>query len=344
MLVNGAAGTLARRGWTLWLVLALAACTVDAVPSGALDALDGASDVGTRQDLTGSADLPADPIEVRIATWNISRFFDTVCDSGDCDPWDYEYVPDAQEFKFKKNTSAAAISLIDADIVLLQEVENDDCVDALAAALEGRYPTQVIGETGGGGSLDVVVFADGVHLETRTHRQQSIPLPSGGFSSFTRELLEIHLDMDGWRVIVLNAHFKSKTNDDSERRLAEAMAARAIILDVAEEFPDALVVFGGDLNDSPNSPPLNALEEDGLLDRVASDVLGSGGAWTYLFSAQKVAIDHLYLAVGARGVYVPGTAEVIRDNNVTVGDSDHAALRATFWLAPDGVPPDDSGQ
>jgi endonuclease/exonuclease/phosphatase family metal-dependent hydrolase len=160
-----------------------------------------------------------------------------------------------------------------------------------------------------------------------------IPSPAGGTTKFSRELLEVHLDIRGWRVVVFAAHFRSKFNDDPDRRLAEAMAAREIAAATAAQFPGALVVLGGDLNDTPGSPPLDALEAGGALSRVASD-MPPGSDWTYTYFDDRLALDHLYLLTGTSGAYVAGSAVVVRYGSPTLGDSDHAGLRATFERLP----------
>jgi hypothetical protein len=68
------------------------------------------------------------------------------------------------------------------------------------------------------------------------------------------------------------AHFKAKSGDDPPRRLAEAQASSRIVNEVALRLPDAVVLLGGDLNDTPGSPPLDALVVDGGLQRLADDV------------------------------------------------------------------------
>ena len=110
-------------------------------------------------------------------------------------------------------------------------------------------------------------------LERFSHYEEPIELVNQpGFTYFEREFLEVHFEFGSSRLIVFNAHFRSKRPpDDPGQRLAEASAAREIILERAASFPDALIVFGGDLNDLPGSAPLNALEDGDLLYRVGED-------------------------------------------------------------------------
>lgn len=327
---------------SLALALALAGCgdTEDpAASSGGTDvAVDapvtdvgGTSDTGvdTAVDVEVDTGPPTGP-EIVIATFNVSRFFDTVCDSGRCDSGDFESRLSDAQFNYKISLIMEALDRIDADVILLQEIEKDECLQALNDALDPAFEIAVLGEIGGTATLDVAVLARGELIEVREHRNIPIPRPTGGQTTFSREFLEVAMDIDGQELVVFAAHFKSKNNDDASRRLAEAMAAREIVLERAAASPDALIVFGGDLNDTPGSPPIDAIEDGGGLHRVAED-LGDDD-WTIRFFDDRSAIDHLYIATGAAGAYVPGTAEVIRDSSGSLAQSDHAALRATFTL------------
>jgi len=268
---------------------------------------------------------------VTIATFNVRRFFDTVCDSGRCDFDDYERQYPQAEFDARAQTVAYGVRTLDADVVLLQEIESQACLDALTGYLDEGYRVAVIGELGFAASLDVVVLARrGGLVRVVRHHDDRIPRPRGGTTTFSRELLEVHLDVDGRSVIVTNGHYKAKNNDDPDRRLAEAQATRLILDAVAERHPDALVVFGGDLNDTPGSAPIEALESGGGWHRVA-DELGDDAA-TYEWDGRRQAIDHLFHLEAASGRYVPGSAEVVRDNDSGLARSDHAGLRATFEL------------
>jgi endonuclease/exonuclease/phosphatase family metal-dependent hydrolase len=156
--------------------------------------------------------------------------------------------------------------------------------------------------------------------------------PDGTRTLFSREFLEVRLDVQGAELVVFATHFRSKVNDDPGRRYAEAQMAHAIITEVAAERPGALLVLGGDLNDVPGSPPLEALEEDGALHRVSSD-RPEDEIGTLWYQGVRQPIDHLYQASEAAGQYVPGSFRVVGDTPVSgLGGSDHAAVRADFEL------------
>lgn len=280
----------------------------------------------------GQPDLPPPgPEDIVVATFNVHRFFDTVCHSGQCGGKAFEEVYTPAEFAYRADRIATAIDELEAHIVLLQEIETQDCLDALVQRLPD-YQTHFLGETGFAASIDTAILSRLPAIEIRVHGAAPIPLPGGGTTHFARDLIEAHLDAGGRRVIAFVAHFKSKSDDDPERRLAEATEARKLVDLSVDNYPDALVVMGGDLNDVPGSPPLEAIEAGGGALRIAAE-LGDDD-WTYMFNGQGHAIDHLYLSArSGGGSFVPGTARVMRGAGTNGwGGSDHAALRGTFRL------------
>ncbi len=314
------------------LLAALALCCscgalvpADSGPTGGSNSEAGESSEG------GGLDLPKPAAaDLVVATFNVHLFFDTTCDSGSCGSNDFESAPNQGQFDYRADEISEAIDAFDADVVLLQEVENQTCLDALHQRLGAGYKVAVLGETHFSASVDVAVLSRFESIEVRRHSDVPIDLPGGGQTWFAREFLEVHLDADGHRLIVFAAHFKSKNDDDPERRLAEATRAREIVDASAAEFPDAVIVMGGDLNDTPDSPPLAALVSDGGLLRVAAELAPED--WTYEYNNEHRAIDHLLQATAATGgTYISGSAHVFRgDGDDGWGGSDHAAVRASF--------------
>ncbi|MBN8226709.1 endonuclease/exonuclease/phosphatase family protein [Corallococcus macrosporus] len=315
-----------RSNLALWgAVLVLAGC--DGLSSQPLSVPDaGACVPGNCPQPDSGTPVPSGA-RVRIAAFNVHRLFDTVCDTGSCGGSNYEELPTAEQFAAQVDQLGRAITALNADIVMLEEIETQASLDGLRGRVP-QFPYSKLGETFTAASVDVAVLSRFPIIEVRSHRSQYIYRPDGSATRFSRDLLEVHLDVDGARVIVFAAHFRSKVDDDPGRRLAEANASREILLDSAREFPSALVVLGGDLNDVPGSEPLNALDRAHL--RVAKD-RPVNETWTYVYSGQGQAIDHLYLAPNAGGAYVPGSFRVARDGN-GYGGSDHGAVYADFAL------------
>ncbi|QDE91308.1 endonuclease [Myxococcus xanthus] len=314
-----------RAAALLAALLSLSACEGRETPPGPNEPCVGAA--------CGPLQPPDTALEgsVRIAAFNVQRLFDTVCDSDECGGGNYEALPTPSEFGLQADRLASAISRLNADVVLLAEVETQASLDALTSRLP-RFGYSELGETGAAASVDVAVLSVHPITDVRGHRERTLWRPDGSATRFSRELLEVHLDVEGKKVIVFSAHFRSKSNDDAGRRFAEAVATRDIVAGAAQAAPDALVVLGGDLNDVPGSEPITALERDSALLRVSSDRPASE-TWTYTYHGDNQAIDHLYLARGG-GSYVPGSFRAARDPRGGYGGSDHAAVYADFLPAP----------
>lgn len=300
------------------LALALSSC-ISPAPDGEVNA------DASRPDATSS-----DARELTVATYNVKLFFDTECDSN-CAPNDFEEVLTEAEYRDRLEEVAEAIDGLEADIVLLQEVEKESIVDDLAEQARTDYPVVVHGETGFDGSLDVALLAGGSLVDSRGYRaERELTRPDGSRTGFTREFLQVELDFDGARVIAFTAHFRSKNSDDAGRRLAEAQGAREIIDEVSAANDDALIVFGGDLNDTPGSPALEALTEDNGLIRAGSE-LDPDEMFTFMYNWEPQTIDHLLVARTAAGSYIEHTARSVHDREpVGLGGSDHGAVVGRF--------------
>ena len=272
---------------------------------------------------------------IRVAQFNVRRFFNTVCDSGKCSGGDFEDLPTQAEFDAKTDALAKGIALIDPDIISLEEVETQGCLDALNAKLTtmGKgFPIAHLGETGSAGSVDVAVLARGGLTEIKTHRDVPLTEADGTPTTFTRELLEMRMTFGARSVIMFAAHFRSQVMDDPARRLAEAKGAQAIVAKTSTDLPDSLVILGGDLNDKPGSDPINAMEAGGALLRVASDIPVDAQV-TYIFNGVKNAIDHIFIGAPQASRYVAKSAIVFQDNpKGGFSSSDHMSLAADFSI------------
>ena len=222
-----------------------------------------------------------------------------------------------------------AVIALDADVVALQEVETQASFDALLSRVAFLYPYGALGEIGTAGSVDVALLSR-TPLEPVQGYRASTPLfrPDGSRTVFSRELLEGRTLVRGREVVLFAAHFRSKANDDPGRRLAEAQASRVLVQGVASGRPDALVALAGDLNDTPDSAPLQALTADGGLVRAAEDLPVADQA-TYVWNGRGEAIDHVLQAVTPACTVVPRSAKSWREA-YGFGGSDHYALTAEF--------------
>lgn len=273
------------------------------------------------------------PTALRVATFNVRLFFDTLCQSGACTSADFEQVATPAAFDARATQLANAIAGFDADLVAVQEFEDQACLDAVQARLGTSMPYGVLGEIGTPGSVDVAVFSKTPLEKVVGHRDlERLVRPDGSRTNYSREFLEVHARAaDGTEVVLFAAHFRSKSPpDDPGRRLAEAQTSRRIVMDLAATLPGAVVLLAGDLNDAPGSAPLEALTANDGLIRVAAD-LPLADQSTYVFNGRGEAIDHILQAPHGAGVAVPRSARVWKDARGYAG-SDHFALTADFEI------------
>lgn len=272
-------------------------------------------------------------VDVTIASFNVERLFDETCDSGQCGSGDFEEVPSTLSLDSKIDRIQRAVQKIDADVIVFQEIEKEALLDRVMASLKAEYPTQVFGETGFSASLDVAVVSRGSFVKKVTHRQESIPLQSGGDTQFAREFLEVHLDVEGARVIVFGAHFISKRTSGSEpRRWAEANAAGKLAAEVSAQNPDALVAIAGDLNDTPDSLPIQAIADSGVT--IPGRMLDRAVYYTHVYNSERQILDHvLYMDTDKVQLHPNGFIVTRDEGRDGLGGSDHASPRATFRVA-----------
>lgn len=265
---------------------------------------------------------------ISIATFNVYRLFDTTCDSDDCGG--YERVPTEQTYRRRLEGIATGLEKVGADIVCLQEVEKEEVLRDLNAALSDPYPTVVFGESGRPASLDVGILSRGTKRSVSTYRDEQLHLPDGSTDTFVREFLRLDVRIRGKAVSVFTGHFKSQSNDRPGLRLAEAKKARHIVAGLADRHNDRLVALAGDLNAEPGSSAFEALTRDGGL--VALGVLESLGS--YYYRGRKELIDHIMVAPESEDLYLRGSIQSHwGQNSRGFAGSDHALISAGFKVA-----------
>ena len=269
---------------------------------------------------------------VRVATYNVHNLFDTVCDSGACASGDYEKQQSESAYVTKVNSIVGGIWAIDADVILLQEIEKETCLRAIQDGLGAkRYPGAVFGDIGRTASVNVAILTRGTVTDVQTHREGHwLTQPDGTTKLLSRELLQVEITLpNGVEMTAFTTHFVSKATDSiGDRRLAEAKFTHDVLADYIAAHPGRLVVFGGDLNDTPDSPPIQALEADGALVRTTRDMPQNA----ILTWGNQAAFDHLYYPAAFTGNYKETTILCDNENHNGYSSSDHCAVRADFEI------------
>lgn len=265
---------------------------------------------------------------LRIGTWNVRNLFDTVCDSGHCESGDYEPSVSAEAYKHKVESVVAGIKKINADVLMLQEIEKEDSIFDIQAELP-EYKYYLFGETGRVASVDVAIISKFPITASKKYRDANPFTIDGAEYLIARELLHASVFTDSQTQLeILTAHFISHVSDDPGlRRTEEVRITSEILSNVADNHKDALVVFGGDLNDEPGSSTLNRLDEESSLinSRANSYKLN------YYTCQRKYNLDHIYHNEPAKNALID--TEIICDSSsYGFSTSDHCAVVALYGI------------
>jgi endonuclease/exonuclease/phosphatase family metal-dependent hydrolase len=269
----------------------------------------------------------ADPAAVvRVASWNVHDLFDEVADPGTLDP----AVPPA-EVESRLDAVATVLRRLDADVVLLQEVERQQLLLRLASRagyaearlLEGNDPR----------GIDVALLS---RWPVTGYRTNAGELGADGRRLWPRDAVVARLALGRLRLVLVGTHLSSRLSDpDGTRRCAQAARLRAVADGAAADDPGALVLAGGDLNDEATAAALQPLFGDGRW------VDGAGGAgqettaagptaWTWSDGRRREALDHLAVRGAQEGTLLAGW---VADGPDVAAASDHrpVVLDLRWW-------------
>ena len=272
---------------------------------------------------------------ISVATWNVHNFFDTVCDSGACGGDNYEPSVSQSAYFDKLNSVVSGIRFINADVMLLQEIENQTCFDDIIKELNSNSKQEVsgvFGEQGKAASMDVGIIVRGQIKGVQKYRDDHpIAQPDGTTKLLARELLQADIVLhNGVELTAFTTHFVSKATDAvGDRRQGEADLTQKILAEYVQAHPERLVVFGGDLNDFPDSPQIQALSRDGILTSVTKNM----SANEILTWRNASALDHIF--------YPSAYESCLKDTRIICDEkrydgfntSDHCSVKAVFdWI------------
>jgi endonuclease/exonuclease/phosphatase family metal-dependent hydrolase len=250
---------------------------------------------------------------VRVATWNVHDLFDEVDQLAPPGALDTVVAP--AEVEAKLDRVAAVLRRLDADVVLLQEVENRPLLARLAA--RSGYAEARLVEGNDPRGIDVALLSRLTVLDYRSHAAE---LAADGTRLWPRDAAEAVLATGGQPLVLLGTHLSSGASDPSGvRRAVQAARLRALADEAVARRPGALVVAGGDLNDEADSAALAPLLGDGRWVDAAARLPRSAG-WTWSGGGVREVLDHLALRA-EDGPAVLGV-EVVAGADVAVA-SDH---------------------
>ncbi|MCU0655845.1 MAG: endonuclease/exonuclease/phosphatase family protein [Polyangiaceae bacterium] len=286
---------------------------------------------------------PLPPIQFRVVTLNVQNMFNDRFD--DTPPLGQEEVVSAAEYKSKLEGVAAILTKMNPDFVMLQEVEGDAVLKDLQERPEfqGRFVDRATFSGNDPRGIDIAALSTVPLTKKISHKNDQFALAGTGGSDkyrFARDLLEVHAEVNGRNMIFLGVHLKAKSNDDPQKRLAEAQHARYVADQLRLEDPSAAVIILGDFNDFPGSPPMDAVEgkPPGEVFQSMGLQLDGSLAWTVFTQSTasgKALHDDLRVSPWLFERLVKGSVKILHDDQLDAplrNISDHAPVAATFQI------------
>ncbi len=244
----------------------------------------------------------------------------------------------------ERDAMASLLARIDADVLAVQEIGPTAMVEDLRHNLRARgldYP-YVDHAIRPQSDLGLAVFSRFPIVERKprlddAYRIGATNLPVlRGFADVTIEAAP------GYRFRLIVAHLKSKTYHplgQTEMRRNEARLLANHVRRALRSDPALNLLVAGDLNDSPDSGPLQEIVGQGairLIDLRPADAVGD--VWTHQGRGIDIysRIDYLLASPGMAQEFVRGRSRAVRDPSVAVA-SDHRPLVAVF-TARDAAP------
>jgi endonuclease/exonuclease/phosphatase family metal-dependent hydrolase len=244
---------------------------------------------------------------MRLATFNCENLFARYKFRNNFDPTESDgFTINNLAFEIydetEKQITARAIREVNADIIALQEVENLPVLDRFNSRYLGglRYVHRMLVDSHDPRGIDVALLSRFPIVAVRSYRHERNL--SNTALLFSRDCLEVDLDVDGKRLVIYVNHFKSMMDGRAAtraRRIQQAERVAAIIQErwQVQNFEGNYVVMG-DLNDYPEgSTSLGALlDHPGLVNVVRR--LPEGEQWTHYFAGANEyrQLDYIFLS------------------------------------------------
>lgn len=289
----------------------------------------GSSDNGSGGNGGSNVQPPNDPLPLKVLNWNVHNLINEKNDSAA----PFEDFVTAAEYTAHRKAVAAVLTAMDADVVVLQEVENKAVLDDLNNnELGGKYTATGLVDGNDPRGIDIAVLSKFPIDSLVTHKDDSFPLngTQGPNYTFSRDCPEIHINFNGRKMVFLGTHLKAKSMDDPVKRLAEAQRTRAIANSLEKSDPTRAIVILGDFNDNPDSAPyLAVVGSDPNKYMDATTLVPSANRWSYNYQGKLELIDYQMSNL----ILAPmlDTSSVVIRHGTDVDDaSDHAPVMATY--------------
>ena len=273
--------------------------------------------------------------KLRVANFNTRNLFN---DKDDSDTLVAETIATTADYQKHLKDVASALEQLDADVVVLVEVENEAVLQDLIdhAEIEGKYSHVALLPGNDPRGINIGVVSKLPIDSSKSHREDQIRGDVQGRTyRYARDVPEYHLTKEGTPFTLLGVHFKAKVvtgtdaeiADDNDKRLAEARGARAIADSLLADEANGEVILLGDFNDDTESPSTQAVKgTDPEFGHAAGD-RPEAERWTVQYAGSKMTYDDQWSSPGLSSRRQADSVTILR-----VAVSDHAAVAATYTL------------
>ncbi len=272
---------------------------------------------------------------LRVGNFNTRNLFN---DKKDSNTQLAETVVSTADYQKHLQGIAATLKELDAEVVVLIEVENqavlDDLVDRPEIAGKYAYSALLPGNDPRG--INIALVSSLPIDSTSSHAEDAIEgdLPGKKYR-YARDVPEFHLSKNGRSFTLLGVHFKAfdpnasaaVTKVDDDKRLAEARGARALADRLLADKSNGPVLLLGDFNADTGSASTQVVRG---ANPTFGDAIGDraeGDRWTVSYGGSKMTYDDQWASPALALGRVASSVTLLR-----VEVSDHAAVAATYTL------------
>jgi len=268
---------------------------------------------------------------VKICTLNVLNLFDSI---------DNPYHKDEDtNAKLREDLDLLAKSIhhIDADVLVLQEVENRGYLNDFNRALlsDLGYRHVVLTEGNDRRGIDVAVLSRLPVGPVTSYRHLTFPDANGDAMHFRRDFLQVRIEPEkGKPFDIFAVHLKSKYGGEAGdvTRLGEARMIRKLLDRLLQKDPQGRFILCGDFNDTIESPSMKAIvgAGDGAL-KTFFDEVPPAKRITYNLEPYQSMIDFILASPAMAAEYVKGSYQIFSGSPSETG-SDHNAVVARFRI------------
>lgn len=210
------------------------------------------------------------PEELTIVSWNLQNLFDDVSDGAEYDEFDPEKGTWNSDLFYKRLGRVEEVFNVLFDeyphIILLQEIENLNTLEILNREfLKNSYTCEILIENESSSINTALLSRIPVKSVSSVEPGYWGPLK-------LRPILEVHFDLNGNELVLLNNHWKSKSGGSAATEEGRIMSAEVLsdrIKKLIGQNEEVMIIAAGDFNENYNEyKKVNRAYRTGLIPEI----------------------------------------------------------------------------